>query len=86
MFFGLHLLTRNANVGLELHYSSHEGEHSPHVRPDKAATGALGKPKEASETHRIWQKSLHTLAHLTRNMEISRLGLIRWKGERKGRK
>lgn len=71
-------------MGLEPCCSSHEGEHSPHVGQDKAATEALRKPREASDTHRIWQKSLHTLAHLTLNMEISRLGLIRWKGDKKG--
>lgn len=71
-------------MGLEPRCSSHESEHSPHVGQDKAATEALRKPKEASDAHRIWQKSLHTLAHLTLNMEISRLGLIRWKGDKKG--
>lgn len=79
MSFGLWLLARNPNVGLELCYSNHEGEHRAHVGQDEAVTEALGKPKEASDTHRIW----HALAHLTFSMEINRLRLKKGE-ERRG--
>ncbi|KAM6382282.1 transmembrane protein 255B isoform 2-T2 [Alca torda] len=80
------LMTRNPNVGSELCYSSHEREHSPHGGQEKAVTQASGKPKEASDTDRIWQKSLHTVAYLTLNMEISRFHQMERRQERGGNK